>query len=1186
MRTISNGPPVSTPALRRVDIDDKYAAASGLAYMSGTQVLVRLALLQRERDAAAGLNTAGYISGYRGSPLGAYDQALQRASKHLDSHNIKFVPGTNEDLAATAVWGTQQINLRPGGKYDGVFGIWYGKGPGVDRSGDAFRHANQAGTAPHGGVLALAGDDHSAKSSTMAAQTDHIFMAVGMPVLAPATLQDFIDLGLHGFAMSRFAGVWVGFKCVTDCVEVSGIVDVSPDRVQPVLPADFDIPEGGLHIRWPETTFVEMERRLNVYKLPAVLAYARANRLDRVHFASPAATRGIVTSGKAYLDLMQALADLGIGPVHASQLGVKVYRVVMPWPLEPEGLREFAAGCTEILVIEEKRGLIEAQVKEQLYGGPGAPRVIGKRDAQGQAFVPDSGELNPGMLARLVAQWLGVDGPAKESMQRRLDTLAASERASKAPAERVARVPYFCSGCPHNSSTKVPEGSRALAGIGCHYMAQWMDRETETFTHMGGEGMTWVGQAPFVDTEHVFQNLGDGTYFHSGYLALRHAVATSTRITYKILYNDAVAMTGGQEHDGQLTPATIANQVLAEGVQTVVVVTDEPAKYPAGCFAAGVEVYHRSDLDAVQRRLREMAGVTVLIFDQTCAAEKRRRRKKGAMPEPNRRAFINEAVCEGCGDCGVQSNCVSIEPVDTEFGRKRRVNQQSCNKDLSCVTGFCPSFVTVEGGRLRKGQAMADVDGTAAGTAIIPAVPDARVPAIEERYAVLVTGIGGTGVVTIGQILGMAAHLEGKAVTVLDMAGLAQKGGAVMSHLQFAASSGALYAPKLAGASVDAVIGCDLVVSAGEEALSKMLLGKTSAVINTARTPTGEFARNADWSYPEDGMLAALRDSIGTERLLTIDAAATATALLGDAMATNLFLLGLAYQRGLVPVGAAAIERAIELNGVAVQMNRKAFAWGRAAAVDPNRVQDAVAPRQVIRFVHRPASTLHDIVARREEFLTVYQDAAYAGRYRTFVDRVATAEAPLGSDRLAKAVARYYFKLMAYKDEYEVARLYSLPEFKAALEQTFEGDYKLTLNLAPPLLAKRNAKGELVKREFGPWLLKAFSVLARLRRLRGTVIDVFGYTAERRMERRLICEYEAEVDALLPGLCRDALEQAVKIASLPDGIRGYGHVKERRLRAVDAEREQVLGAVRSAKSPLRSPIPETCDSSAIADPTA
>ena len=1187
------------PMLRAATLEDRYDATAGAVYLTGTQALVRLPLMQRQRDVAAGLNTAGYISGYRGSPIGGYDQALAKAKRQLDAHHVRFVPGVNEDLAATAIWGTQQVNSFPGARYDGVFAIWYGKGPGVDRSGDVLRHANQAGSSAHGGVLAVAGDDHGAKSSTIAAQTDFIFQAVSIPVLAPATVQEYIDLGLHGFALSRFSGLWVGMKAVTDTIEAAGIVDVSADRVRIVLPEGVAMPAGGLNLRWPEEPFLKLEERLAAYKLPAALAYARANRLDRQVFGRPdgePARLGIVTTGKSWLDVMQALADLGIDDAAARRIGLKVYKVGMPWPLEPQGLRAFAAGCRELLVIEEKRSLIEAQLKDALYPLAERPLVVGKLDELGAPLLPEWGELSPGACARLVAaRLMRLRGEGEEArgslpdevvgrMERRLALLEAKAQAGLKKVASLDRIPYFCSGCPHNTSTRVPEGSRALAGIGCHYMAQWMDRSTATFTQMGGEGMTWVGQAPFSETGHVFQNLGDGTWFHSGSLAIRHAVATNTPITYKILFNDAVAMTGGQSHDGQVTPQMITRQVRAEGVQRVVVVTDEPQKYPAGYFDAGIEVFHRDQLDEVQRQLREYRGVSVLVYDQTCAAEKRRRRKRGNFADPAKRAFINAAVCEGCGDCGVKSNCVSVEPLETEFGRKRVINQSSCNKDYSCINGFCPSFVSVIGAKLRRPKTAAEpaaaaeavaagtagaVAGNASATSATPVSPAAGLavpvlPTIDGSFALLVTGIGGTGVVTIGQLLGMAAHLEGKGVTVLDMAGLAQKNGAVMSFVRFANPGEPLYAPRIGTAAADAVLGCDIVVTAGSEAVARMAGNRTRVVANVAATPTADFTRNADLSFPLDAMSSAIVETVGAGNADFVDASRLATALMGDAIATNLFMLGYAWQKGMIPLSAAAIERAIELNQVAVQANKTAFAWGRKAAVDPEAVERAAAPAAPVRIVQmtrRKTESMADIVATREQFLVAYQNRRYARRYTKLVEQVRAAEEARiggGSTKLTAAVARYFFKLMAYKDEYEVARLYTDGAFEERLAAQFEGDYKLVFNLAPPLLSKRNAKGELVKREYGPWMLSAFRVLARLRFLRATPLDPFGRTAERRVERQLIADYEALLGRILPELDHERLDVAVQLASLPEQIRGFGHVKERHLKAAMERQAQLL----------------------------
>jgi indolepyruvate ferredoxin oxidoreductase len=1192
--------------LRDVSLDDKYSSEAGAAYLTGTQALVRLPMMQRRRDLAAGHNTAGYISGYRGSPIGGYDQALWKATKRLDEHHVRFVPGLNEDLAATAIWGTQQLPCLPGARYDGVFSIWYGKGPGVDRSGDAFRHANQAGTSALGGVIAIAGDDHGAKSSTVAAQTDHIFIAVSMPVLAPATVQDYLDLGLHGFAMSRFSGLWVGFKSVTDSLEAAGIVDASDDRVRVVLPDRFEMPPGGLNSRWPEEPFLKLEERLARWKLPAARAYARVNRLDRTVFGraeGEPARLGIVSTGKSWLDTMQALADLGIDHATANRLGLRVYKVAMPWPLEPEGIAEFCAGCSEVLVIEEKRALVESQIKEILYDAPERPMICGKTDPSGRPLVPEGGELSPALLARIIAGRLGSVDPKTgrgdliepglaDRISARMRQIDQVEGRSSKAVLSIERIPYFCSGCPHNTSTQVPEGSRANAGIGCHYMAQWMDRRTDTFTQMGGEGMTWVGQAPFSSTPHVFQNIGDGTYFHSGSLAIRHAVATRTPITYKILFNDAVAMTGGQRHDGQLTPDRIVRQMLAEGVERVEVVTDEPDKYPKGYFPSGISVHHRSELDAVQRSLREYQGVSVLVYDQTCAAEKRRRRKRGAYPDPDRRAFINEAVCEGCGDCGVKSNCVSIEPVETEFGRKRMINQSSCNKDFSCVNGFCPSFVTLEGAKPRK-----RLQGRVDPSTVPFELPAVDLPRIGEAYSILITGIGGTGVVTIGQLLGMAAHLEGKGVTVLDMAGLAQKNGAVMSFVRIAHDPQSLHAPRIGLAAADAVLGCDVVVTASKDALPRMLSGRTRAAVNVAPTPTADFTRDANWQFPLGRMEQAIVDAVGAEAVQFIDATRLATGLLGDAITVNLFMLGYAWQQGLIPLSARAIERAIELNEVSIETNKAAFLWGRRAAVDPDRVSRLATPAETIPVSRQPSRTLDELIARRADFLSDYQDDAWADRYRTFVDRVRDAEErvlgavrradePLGRLQLTEAVARNLAKLMSYKDEYEVARLYASGDFMRRVADQFEGDIRLHFHLAPPLLARRNERGELIKRRYGSWMMHAFKLLSRLKGLRGSAFDPFGYTQERRTERRLIADYERRLSELIAQLDAPRLPLAVELARVPESIRGFGHVKDKSLEDAQRRIRELLERFSEGEGQAQSTMPARPISRTAASQTA
>jgi len=1165
-----------------ITLEDKYALEHGRAFMTGTQALVRLPMLQRARDVAAGLNTAGFISGYRGSPIGSFDQALWRARKHLADKHVRFQPGVNEDLAATSIWGTQQLNLFPGAQYDGVFAMWYGKGPGVDRCGDVFKHANAAGSWKHGGVLVLAGDDHAAKSSTLAHQSEHILKACCIPVLHAASVQEYLDLGLHGWAMSRYSGCWVGFKCVTDVIESGASVDIDPHRVQIALPEDFALPSGGLNIRWPDG-ILEQEVRLLDYKVYAALAYARANRLDRTVWDSPSARLGIVTTGKAYGDTMQALADLGIDERVAREVGIRVYKVAMPWPLEPQGARRFAGGLEEVLVVEEKRQLIEYQIKEELYNWRSdvrVPRVVGKFDDNGEWsqskgqpagtwLLPAHYELSPALIAKAIANRLarlGLDRALGEQYRERLAFLDFKERALARPRVIASRTPYFCSGCPHNTSTRVPEGSRAVAGIGCHFLAQFMDRSTATFTHMGGEGAPWIGQAPFTDTAHVFANMGDGTYFHSGLMAIRAAVAAGVNMTYKILYNDAVAMTGGQPHDGPLDPGMISRQLAAEGVRPIAVVVDEKEELPAGNrWAEGVSVRPREELDAVQRELRDTPGVSAIIYVQTCASEKRRRRKRNEYPDPPKRVVINELVCEGCGDCSDKSNCLSVEPLETEFGRKRRINQSTCNKDYSCVQGFCPSFVTVEGGALRKGTS---AGRTAASIESFPACPGPRIPPLDGTFGILVTGIGGTGVITIGQILAVAAHVEGRSVSVLDMSGLAQKGGPVMSHVKIAAGPEALHSSRLGTGAAHLVLGCDLVVTASGEALSRMSTSNTRVAVNTTTAPTADFVRNPDWRLPGAALLEEVREAAGAGNVDAIEAGRVSTALMGDSIATNMYVLGYAWQKGWLPLAEASILKAIEMNGVSVDFNRASFVWGRRAAVDPARVDHLAAPPATISITQSISRNLEEIVARRVEFLTSYQNAAYAARYRDFVENVKNAEAEkLGGTRLAEAVARYAFKLMAYKDEYEIARLHADPRFRQRIGAMFEGNYSLKFHLAPPLLNKPDAvTGVARKSEFGAWMMAAFRVLAKLKVLRGTALDIFGRTEERRTERRLIADYQATVDELLRGLTPANMGLAVEIASVPEEIRGYGHVKMRNLNKAKEHEARLLDAFRNPRA--------------------
>ncbi|HYM31329.1 MAG TPA: indolepyruvate ferredoxin oxidoreductase family protein [Candidatus Cybelea sp.] len=1150
-------------------LDDRYTRESGRVYLTGIQALVRLPMMQRQRDKAAGLNTGGFISGYRGSPLGMYDNALWSAKRFLANNNIHFQPGVNEDLAATAVWGSQQVNLFPGATVDGAFAIWYGKGPGVDRSADPLKHGNAAGSSKHGGVLVVCGDDHGCQSSTLPHQSEQIFQAAMIPVLNPANVQEYLDFGLLGFAMSRYTGCWIGFKAVSEAVESGASVHVDPERLKIVIPSDFTLPQGGLNIRWPDPPMMQ-EARLHGPKMQAVAAFARANRIDRVVLDAPNARFGIVTTGKAYLDVRQALDELGLTPAKAAEMGIRVYKVGLTWPLEPEGARAFAAGLDEVLVVEEKRPIIEDQLVKLLYNMDAAkrPRIVGKRDEDGRFLLPTEGEVDPTGVARAIAGRLMKMRGESPELRQRLARLEGKERQSSS-APGAARIPYFCSGCPHNTSTNVPEGSRAMAGIGCHGMALSMPgRRTATITHMGGEGVNWIGQAPFTKEAHVFQNLGDGTYFHSGLMAVRASAAAGVNITYKILFNDAVAMTGGQPVEGQLTVPEVTRQVAAEGAKKVVVVTDEPDKYPVGAdFAPGVEIRHRDELDQVQRALREIKGLTVLVYDQTCAAEKRRRRKRGLYPDPPKRVFINDAVCEGCGDCSEKSNCVSVKPLETELGRKRQIDQSNCNKDFSCVKGFCPSFVTVHGGKVRRAErkvaAVADDP--------FAALPMPKPASLTEPYGILVTGIGGTGVITVGALLGMAAHLEGKGCSVLDFTGLSQKNGAVMSHIRLAPKPEDVHAVRIAAGGANLLLGCDMVVAAGPMALSRVEQATTKAVVNSYVAPTAAFISDGDVDFHAEGMMRSIRQATGEPNADFIDGTGLATALLGDSIATNLFMLGFALQKGLVPLSLASIERAIELNGVAVETNKRTLAWGRLAAHDRAAVERAAKP--AMREEKHFAPGLGDIVSRRVELLTAYQDAAYADTYRRFVDQVTAAERDKAKGRtgLAEAVATSLYKLMAYKDEYEVARLYTDGEFRRKLAAQFDGDFTLEFHLAPPLFAYRDpVTGELQKRAYGPWVFRAFGVLAKLKRLRGGKFDPFGYTAERRMERRLIDEYRAVVGELLGSLNSQNHSLALQIASLPEHIRGFGHVKERSIEKAKAREANLLAVFRAPSAPAAS----------------
>jgi indolepyruvate ferredoxin oxidoreductase len=1138
-------------ALAEVDLDDKYGLASGRAFLTGIQALVRLPLMQRARDAAAGLETAGFITGYRGSPLGGYDLALERAKRHLERNKIVFKPGLNEDLAATSLWGSQQLNLFEGATVQGVFGIWYGKGPGVDRSGDVFKHANLAGTSKYGGVLAVAGDDHACSSSSIPTQSEQSLIASMIPVLAPATLQDYLDFGLLGFALSRFSGCWVAIKAVAQTIETAGIVCDDPSEHAVILPTDFEMPEGGLNIRRPDPPLVQ-ERRLHGPRMAAVAAFARANPIDRVVVDSADARFGIIAAGKAYLDLREALSRLGLDDALAAELGIRILKLGMVWPVEESRIRTFAKGLDEVLVVEEKRSLIEDQVARILYGGPDRPRLVGKRDESGSVLFPSEGEISPELAARVIRQRLKAMGRLPEAIEARgrADERRGLELDALTPF--LLRPPFFCSGCPHNTSTLLPEGSRGMAGIGCHGMIAFMpERRTHLYSHMGGEGMAWVGQAPFTTEKHIFQNLGDGTYSHSGLLAIRGAAAAEVNITYKILYNDAVAMTGGQTVEGHLSVAQITRQVAAEGARRIVIVTDEPDKYPSNShFAPGVEICHRDELDRVQRQLRDEQGLTILIYDQTCAAEKRRRRKRGKLAEPAERVFINAAVCENCGDCSTKSNCISIQPIETDLGRKRTIDQSSCNKDFSCLKGFCPSFVTVTGAQLRKAERPAHED-PAAGLPT-PAVADCN----DDPYGIVVAGVGGTGVITIGAVLGMAAHLEGKQVTVLDSTGMSQKNGAVSSHVRVSATR-PIHASRIPHESANLLLGCDIVVATAPTTVATYGLGRTRALVNTTLVPPAGFVLDRDLDLREGRMQARMTEFVGKDNVRFVPVAEIARALLGDAIAANSFMLGLAAQLGLLPVSLEALAKAITMNGASVESNLLALAWGRRAAVDPEGVAKAAA------LATRPVDqtrSVEDVVAHRIKLLKDYQNDAYAERYQSWVRKVQQAEndrAP-GRTALSMAVAQNMAKLMAYKDEYEVARLYTAPEFLRSLDQQLTGDLSLTFHLAPPLLARVDpATGEPRKMKFGGWMLGAMRVLARMRVLRHTRFDPFASAQDRREERELIADYQDLVTHVASHLNANNYAAAAKLLSLPEQVRGFGPVKRRSIALYKIERERL-----------------------------
>src|SRR6201996_8235585 len=1140
-----------------VSLDQKYTQGSGHVFLTGIQALVRLPMAQIRRDRANGLNTAGFISGYRGSPLGGYDQQLFAARKHLEQYNIKFQPGVNEDLAATAIWGSQQLNLSPGANHDGVVGIWYGKGPGVDRCGDVFRHGNAAGSARNGGVLCLAGDDHGAKSSTVPHQSDHAFISALMPYLYPSSIHELIEMGLLGIAMSRYSGCWVGMKVITETVETTAEIDLSDEMKPFIIPPDFEMPPGGLNLRWPDDRY-DQDRRLQDYKGFAAVAFARANKVNRITMDSPNARFGIMASGKSYEDIRQALRELGVTPEVAARIGLRLYKIGMPWPLEPQGVREFAVGLEEIMIIEERREIVENQVKQELFNWRDdvRPRIVGKMDEHDKRFLTFAAELSVASLASSLTERLlrlNLNPEIADMLRARADWFNGREATQMQAVAPIARTPYFCSGCPHNTSTKVPEGSRVFAGIGCHFMALWMDRNTETYTHMGGEGVPWVGVAPFTKEEHVFANIGDGTYFHSGSLAIRQAAASGANITYKILYNDATAMTGGQHVDGELSPQQITFQLHAEGIRQIYLVSENPDAYPANEIAPGTKTAHRDELDAVMKTCRTMKGTPAIVFVQTCAAEKRRRRKRGTMEDPQRRIFINPAVCEGCGDCSVQSNCISVEPLETELGRKRVINQSSCNKDYSCVKGFCPSFVTVDGGKPRS-RAPAELGE-------IGALPEpASKPALDRPYNIAVGGVGGTGVLTIGALLGMAAHIEGKASMILDMSGLAQKGGAVLSHVRLSEHTADVTCSRIVTGTADLVLAADEVVAASKDTITLCESSRTAGVINSHVIPTADFILNRDFNFQSGSVNHVLETALRKDSSF-VDFTRPAETLLGDAIATNMMMMGYAYQKGLLPLSAAAIEQAIEVNGVAVKMNTQAFRLGRLAAADPARITTMMRGHDEDSGPKtQDAMSLDEIIAHRSALKTDYQNEKLAERYRNLVKQVRDAALDRGlGDALPRAVAINYAKLLAYKDEYEVARLYTDGHFEQQLRDQFDGEFKISFNLAPPLLGgAKDALGRPKKRAFGAWMMPAFRTLARFRFLRGTALDIFARSPDRQLERQLIASYEKDVATVLGSLSPITSETALELLQLPDRIRGYGPVKEKAAEQASKRRDQLL----------------------------
>lgn len=1143
--------------LDNYELLDRYRRESGRVFLTGTQALVKIPLMQRTLDRAAGLNTAGFISGYRGSPLGAYDQELWRASQFLKEDNIEFLPAVNEELAATAILGSQQVEADPNKTVDGVFGIWYGKGPGVDRAGDGLKHGNAYGSSPRGGVLVVAGDDHGCVSSSTPHQSDVAFLAWLMPNLNPANIAEYLEYGLYGIALSRFSGMWVGFKAISETVESAMSVELPP-YPNFVIPEDFVTPPGGLHIRWPDFPGPQIEERLEAKKA-ATMAFVAANPIDRKIFNTPNARYGIVTTGKGHMDLMEALRLLGIDQREAHRLGIDVYKVGMVWPLAHDSALDFVRGQREVLVVEEKRGLIESQLKEYFYDYPGRKpeRMVGKEDENGEKLVPWTGELSPIQLAGIVARRLDKAMKGLKLTERANGLL--NRESGIIDISGATRTPYFCSGCPHNTSTKVPDGSSALAGIGCHFMANWMDRNNDGLIQMGGEGINWIPRSLFNGGKHIFQNLGDGTYYHSGSLAIRQAIAANTNITYKILFNDAVAMTGGQPVDGPISTPAIAHSVRAEGVARIALVSDEPELFDAADYPSGMTISHRRDMDSIQRELRDIPGVTILIYAQTCATEIRRRRKRGTLVDPDKFVVINDLVCEGCGDCSVESNCLSVIPKETPFGRKRQIDQNTCNKDFSCVNGFCPSFVTVEGGMESRKQAKSGIELP---QALADELSAAELPSIEGSYDLLVTGVGGTGVVTVGQLITMAAHLQGKGASVLDFMGFAQKFGPVLSYIRISDSPAGLNQVRIDSDQADALIGCDLVVSSSPKASQTYRTGHTRVVMNTTEMSTADFVRHRDASLRASDRIAAIEKVVGADNLSLVAANQLAERLLGNTIFANVLLLGYAWQKGLLPVSLEALMRAVELNDVAIEKNKAAITWGRIAADNMSAINKLIQPVTTLPAKEEP---LADAIRRRAEFLVEYQDDALSEKYQALVDRVRAREGDVmaePSELLSRAVAKAWFKTLAYKDEYEVARLHAKTAFLDDVRNAYGKKAKLRFHLAPPILnSGLDARGRPRKREFGAWIVPAFKVLASLKGLRGTAFDIFGRTAERKMERALIIEFEQTLEQLLATLDRDNIDEATAIVSRYLDIRGYGPVKEQAAEEVRVDIESRMAAL-------------------------